>query len=296
VVFSLKRKLVIVIALLAVAAFAGGAYASTQETTNPQQAFLNDVAQRLHVSPAALAAGIKGAYLDQINAGVASGKITQAQAKALKQRLDHMGALPLPFGFGSPPPRFLGPPRTLATGPELSAAASYLGLSQAQLLSDLKDGKSLAKIAAAQHKSTSGLEGAITASIRSKLEQLVSKKRITQAQANQILKGLTARVGRLVKGDLRPGFGPGSAFGPGGPHQGWNGPPPAGGGGMFPGKGAHGSGGAWTPPGNAPYAPPQGGAWMPPGNGPHAPAAPGKPASAPGANPPATGSAPGVFS
>jgi hypothetical protein len=267
--FSLKRKLVIAIALLALAAFAGGAYASTQETTDPQQAFLNDVAKRLNVTPAALKAAIKGAYEDQINAALASGKITQAQAKALKQRLAHSGGLAPLFGpspLGPSPSRFFGRPGGLVIVPELSAAASYLGLTEAQLLSDLKSGQSLAKIAASRHKSVSGLESVITASIRSRLEQLVSKKRITQDQANRVLKGLTTKLNSLINGVPRLGFGAGRAFGPGGPHPNWKGSPPA--------------GGPWMPPGNGPYAP--GKNWPPPpGNGPHPPGAPGKPASGP---------------
>lgn len=274
--FSLKRKLVIAIALLALAAFAGGAYASTQETTDPQQAFLNDVAKRLNVTPAALTAAIKGAYEDQINAALASGKITQAQAEALKQRLAHSGGLlslfgPSPLG---PPSRFFAPPGRLVTGPELSAVASYLGLTQAQLVSDLKGGQSLAKIAASRHKSVSGLESAITASIRSRLERLVGKKRITQAQANQVLKGLTTKLNSLINGAPRLGFGPGRAFGPGGPHPAWKGPPPA--------------GGTWGP-----YAPGKNGP-PPPGSGPHPPGAPGKPAS--GSSSPAGSAVASLFS
>ena len=49
---SLRQKLVIGLAALAVAGFAGGAYAATQSSTpNTRQAFLNDVAKRLHVTP-----------------------------------------------------------------------------------------------------------------------------------------------------------------------------------------------------------------------------------------------------
>jgi hypothetical protein len=267
--FSLKRKLVIAIALLALAAFAGGAYASTQETTDPQQAFLNDVAKRLNVTPAALTAAIKGAYEDQINAALASGKITQAQAKALKQRLAHAGGLAPLFGpspLGPSPSRFFARPGGLVIVPELSAAASYLGLPQAQLLSDLKSGQSLAKIAASRHKSVSGLESVITASIRSRLEQLVSKKRITRDQANQVLKGLTTKLNSLINGVPRLGFGAGRGFGLGGPHPNWKGSPPP--------------GGTWMPPGNGPYAPGKNGP-PPPRNGPHPPGAPGKPASGP---------------
>ena len=105
---SLKRKLVIGLAALAVAAFAGGAYAATQSSApNTRQAFLNDVAKRLHVTPAQLTAALNGATLDQLQAAVKAGRLTQAQANALEQRLKQKGsATGLPFapGLGPRPP------------------------------------------------------------------------------------------------------------------------------------------------------------------------------------------------
>ena len=57
---SLKRKLVIGLAALAVAALAGGAYAATQSSTpNTRQAFLNDVAKRLQRSDGQQEVGIR---------------------------------------------------------------------------------------------------------------------------------------------------------------------------------------------------------------------------------------------
>ena len=57
---QLKRRLVIGATTLAAAAFAGGAYAASQDSaTNTRQAFLNDVASRLHVSPQQLTSALK---------------------------------------------------------------------------------------------------------------------------------------------------------------------------------------------------------------------------------------------
>ena len=57
---SLKRKLAIVATLLAAAAFAGGAFAATQTSaTNMRQAFLQDVAKRLNVTPARLKGALR---------------------------------------------------------------------------------------------------------------------------------------------------------------------------------------------------------------------------------------------
>ncbi len=114
---SLKRKLVIGLAALALAAFAGGAYAATQSSSpNTRQAFLNDVAKRLHVTPQQLSAALSGATLDQLQAAVKAGRLTQSQANKLEQRLKQNGTAPaLPFGFfarGARGPRStLRPPR-----------------------------------------------------------------------------------------------------------------------------------------------------------------------------------------
>ena len=227
---SIKRNLVIGGAALAVAAFAGGAYAATQNSgPSTRQAFLNDVAKRLHVSPQELSSALNGALTDQIQAAVQNGQLTQAQANALEQRLKQKGtALPaVPFryfGFGPrglspraqvvppggppggppgiPPGGFPGKPLRpfgMFAGPgALDAAATYLGLTNAQLLQQLSSGKSLADVAGAQHKSVSGLEQAMTAAAKTKLDKLVANKTITAAQEQKLLSRLSARIDEQV--------------------------------------------------------------------------------------------------
>ncbi len=191
----LKRRLTIGIAALAATAFAGGAYAATQDSTNPRQAFLNDVAQRLHVTPAQLSAALNGAWMDQLQAAVKAGKLTQAQADALKQRLAQ-GHVP-PFGLG-----FYGARKFFLFGgrphAQLTAAATYLGLSDTQLRDDLASGKSLAQIAAAQHKPVSGLKSAMTAAFKTKLDKLVSANVITSAQEQRILSRFQSRLDTII--------------------------------------------------------------------------------------------------
>ena len=110
-----KRKLAIGTVAAAAAAFAGGAYASTKDPSGgSRQAFLTDVAKRLHVTPAQLDSALKGAALDELSAAVKEGRITQAQADALRQRIQKAGAhVPLPLGPGPGP----GPGPGLGLGP-----------------------------------------------------------------------------------------------------------------------------------------------------------------------------------
>ena len=207
---SRKTKLVSVIAALALVAAAGGAYAATQSSTSPREALLNDAAKRLGVSPAKLRSALQAALLDRLNAAVASGRITKAQANAIKQRIQRGGRLglgPRAFfrhRFGHPgQPRF-PPPGGPRMGP-LAAAATYLGVSPQQLFKDLSSGKSLAQVAKSKHKSVSGLTTAMLKSLKSRLDKAVSAKMITSAQEQRILSHLSARLSDKVN---HAGYGP----------------------------------------------------------------------------------------
>lgn len=266
-----KRKL-IALAIAAVAAIgAGGAYAATRShgstsslgafqapgdanvassaARDPmlgRQAFLADLASRLHVSQQQLLSAVKGALVDQLNAAVKAGRLTQAQANAIERRLQQ-GGLP-PLFFGRP-----AAPRVGGLREALGAAAAYLGLNDLQLLQQLRSGSSLAQIARSRHKSVSGLEQAITSSIKSRLDQAVSAGRISSGQEQQMLSRLKQRLDQEISRS-----GPGLGYG----HQ--DGQPPAPpGGALGPPAGPNGSppDGAGGSSGSPPGAPPNG--WPP---------------------------------
>src|SRR3954453_4824293 len=168
---SAKRKLAVGAAGLAVLAGGGGAYAAgtTSSSATPkrtaakpadiaaeQKAFLDDVAKRLNVTRDQLDAAVKGAAGARIDAAVAAGKLTKEQGDEAKKRLES-GALPL-LGLGGGP-RGGGPGFGHGGGPGpfggafgLDAAATYLGLSEDALRTQLQNGKSLADVAKAQNK------------------------------------------------------------------------------------------------------------------------------------------------
>ena len=80
----LSKRLVIGATGLVVLAGAAGAVAATQGSTGfGSQAYINDLAGRLGVTPSALTAAIKASDSDQIDAALAAGRLTQAQATAL---------------------------------------------------------------------------------------------------------------------------------------------------------------------------------------------------------------------
>src|SRR3954452_17382886 len=153
---SAKRKLAVGAAGLAVLAGGGGAYAAGTTSPSPgtaakpadraaeQNAFLDDVAKRLNVTRDRLDAAIKGAAEARIDAAVAAGKLTKEQGDEAKKRLQS-GAPPVPglgggprggggpgFGRGGGPGHFFG-------GFGVDAAASYLGLSEDALRTQLQN-------------------------------------------------------------------------------------------------------------------------------------------------------------
>jgi hypothetical protein len=215
-----KRTVVIALTVLVAAGLAAGAFAATQSGGNPQQAFINDVARRLHVSPAQLRGAFQQAMIDRINAAVRAGRLSPAMAAAIKQRIEHGGGLgfgPGPAPFGAPGrwhhPLFSGPGVTPHPG-IAGGAASYLGLTDQQLWKQLASGKSLGQIAQAQGKSVTGLEAALIASARSRLDQAFKAGRISRAFEARLLTALSQHI-RMIVTQKPP------TWGPPGPHQHW---------------------------------------------------------------------------
>ena len=171
---------------LAAAAAAGGAIADSSGSS-PRQAFLSDAAGRLHVTPAQLQSALTGAYEDRLNAAVAAGRLTRSQADRIEARIAH----------GGTPWLHLGHARRGLHG-ALAPAAHYLGLTPDALRAELRSGSSLAQLAQARGKSVSGLEAAITAAVKARLDAAVAANRITTAREQQILSRLPQRLERLV--------------------------------------------------------------------------------------------------
>jgi len=200
------KQLVVVGVVVGVLGLGVGAAVAGGGLSTDKDACLNDVAKRLNVTPDQLKAAIKGATDDRIDQAVKDGKITKEQGDKLKQRLADGG---LPF-FGPGPGRgfghhgFGGPGFGHRAGASLDAAATYLGLTEDQLHAQLASGKSLADIAKGKGKTVDGLEKAMTADLQAKLDQAVKDKKLTQAQADEILKRTNDMLDDLVNGTFEP--------------------------------------------------------------------------------------------
>jgi hypothetical protein len=205
-----KKSLVIGGATLAIVGGGGAAFAAAGDGlfgSNDRQAFLNDAAGQLNVKPADLEKALLQAYDDRIDAAVKAGKLTQAQGDELKARATTNGGLALPF-LGAPGghrPGFGGFGMLGPGGSTNAAAATYLGLTQDQLESQLDSGKSLAQIAQAQNKSVAGLKQAMLDATKKDLDAAVKAGKLTQSQADSMLSDFSTRLDDVIQ---RPGGGP----------------------------------------------------------------------------------------
>ena len=199
---AMRRKVIAGAAAALAVGGAGAGVAATKLATNSpseeSKAIVNDAAKSLGVEPSKLSAALKKAFEDRIDAAVADGRLTKAQGDELKQRIES-GELPAlraarlrAHGPGGPHGFFHG----------LDAAASYLGLTEAELHSRLESGKTLAEIAKAQGKSVDGLKDAMVKDAKTKLDAAVKAGRLSSAEEQRILADLQQHVDDLVNGKL----------------------------------------------------------------------------------------------
>jgi polyhydroxyalkanoate synthesis regulator phasin len=190
-----KRKLAAAGAALAVVGGGGAAIAATQ-FSSPQErdsAIVSDAAKQLGVQPQALSDALKKALEDRVDEAVAAGRLTKEQGDALKQRIES-GDVPLFSGPGG----FRGDHGPF--GHDLDAAATYVGLTEEQLRTQLASGKTLADIAKAQGKSVDGLVDTLVAEFKQHLDAAVAAGRLTQSQADQVLTDVRQRITDRVNG------------------------------------------------------------------------------------------------
>jgi hypothetical protein len=199
-----SRKALAILAAALVVGGGGAAIAAAQDSSSSRiDSYLDGVAEHLGVSTEELKDAMKAAAIDQVDAAVEAGRLTEEEGDALKERIES-GDVPPFFGpFLGPrlhhfPDRpFGGPP--LFFEAKLSTAADYLGLSEDELQEKLNDGSSLADVAEAEGKSVDGLKQALVDAARERIEQAVEDGEVTQAEADDLLEGLEERIGHFVE-------------------------------------------------------------------------------------------------
>ena len=166
---------------------------------------LADVATAQGKSVSGLEDAIVADAKSHLDAEVAAGNLTAAQESSrLADLQSHVADIVNSTG----PPPGGGPGH--GRGPfDLSAITTYLGMSAADLKTDLDAGKTLADVAAAQSKSVSGLEDAIVAAAKTHLDAQVAAGNLTAAQESARLSDLQSHVADLVNQTGPPAGGPG---------------------------------------------------------------------------------------
>jgi len=196
-----------IVAALGLAIVGAGA-GFAQQDNGAGDTFLAKVAAKLGIGEDKLKTAVDEAYNETVDEQVVAGNLTQNQADRLKERGFEVGPMfgargGMRFGFG---------------GFDLmESAASSLGISTDDLMTQLKDGKSLADVAEAQGVSVDTLKADLLAQVKTNLDTLVSDGKITQSQADEMYSRTESHIDQIISatgpfpGGCRrggPGLGP----------------------------------------------------------------------------------------
>ncbi len=211
------------IALVLAGLGAAGAIAASNllSPSDESKAIIDDAADQLGVEPDALSDALKHALKNRVDEAVDAGRLTEEQGDELKGRID-ADEYPLLSGRGWHD----GPGFGLHFGhfEILGTAASYLGMTEAELREALQD-NTLAGITKDKGKSVSGLVQSLVAAQERRIDEAVADGRIPEAQATELKTELTEHMEQLVNGEFRskhdgldPGVWSGSGFPRAPPH------------------------------------------------------------------------------
>jgi hypothetical protein len=203
--FRSRKALLIAVLALAAIGGAGAAIAAAQDSPSSRaSSYIEGVAKHLGVSTDELKDAMKAAAVDEVDAALAEGRISEDEAEALKERIESGEAPPF---FGP----FLGPRFDHFPGrphldgmpfffeEKLSTAADYLGLTADELEAKLNEGSSLADVAEAEGKSVDGLKQALVDDATERIDQAVEDGKLTEDDASRLLNGLAARIDAFVE-------------------------------------------------------------------------------------------------
>lgn len=149
--------------------------------------FMKHFAVEIGKTQAQINSAFQKSIADTLADEVKSGQITQAQADKIKQQLANQTPCNLPANRKAG-----GDKSSIGAFMQqyLAAAASALGISQAQLTTDLKNGQSLSQIAAAQNVTEANFRTKVIANLTPALDQAVKNKTLTAAQEQTIISRL----------------------------------------------------------------------------------------------------------
>ncbi len=225
---TLAASVALLVALFAAVAAPGAAFAQgptpapTTPTNTIDQTFWQALANKLGITLDRLQQAVKDAAKEAIAGAVSNNRLTQSQADALNQRVDQWTpGQGLPFG-GRGSEHGFGPGKgggfEMGGQAVLDAVAKALGMTTADVQTQLRSGKTLADLAQSKGVDQNTVKQAIVAAQKAQVDQLQQAGRITADQATQMKSRIDQEAANLdLTKPFGRGFGPGS-FGPG-PHD-----------------------------------------------------------------------------
>lgn len=161
--------------------------------------FLKRFADNLNISVDQLTSASKQAADATVDDLVSQGKINADQAAKLKDRIDNSDGL----GLGA-----LRGARARARVREellqrlravvVQSSAKAIGITPAELRTDLRNGQSIAEVAASKNVSLDSVKSQITTDVKAKLDAAVQNGRITQTQEDNALQKLAAKLDEIL--------------------------------------------------------------------------------------------------
>lgn len=191
---------------------------STPTATSAQtkvQTFIDRLAQNLGLTSDQVQQGLQKTEDQYVDDAVSSGKMTQAQGDALKQKIDS-GQL-TPFMFGGPG---FGMHGRHGHGDDMQVIADTLGITTDQLQSDLSSGTTLAQEITNHGKTVDDVVNAIIAQEKTEMDQAVADGKMTQDQETQRLDTMKQQLTDAINNNTFGQGGPGG-FGDFGGHGIW---------------------------------------------------------------------------
>ncbi len=173
--------------------------------------FLDKLAGALNIQRSALDNAITSAGTSTADEAVQQGTLTQAQADALKARIQagDLGAL-----FGGRGGPHGGPRQDGVRQAMVDAAAKALNITTDELKTQLRSGQTLAQLAQAHGTTEQAVTSAALAAAKTQLDQQVTAGTLTQAQADAIYAQIQQQGTTLF---TPHGHGPGNRIRPGAP-------------------------------------------------------------------------------
>ena len=151
------------------------------------QTFWQTLADKLNTTVDKLQAAVRDALKATIAKMLTDGKLTQQQADKMNSGIDSLPFDKEPFGGLLGRRGFYGARARFEIGTTaFDAAAQKLGMTTQELMTELRNGKTLPDVATEKKVSADDLKAAIVAAVNAEIDQAVKDGKLTQAQADQI--------------------------------------------------------------------------------------------------------------